>query len=409
MVKEMKRAKTFLKLGLVSCLSLALSACADPTGEVGNTKVGASSSVTPANGINGAGPTAGLVINCPTTATVGGTATCGSTLSGTFVSLAWMVNAVQQASSNTATYTWASISTAGTYRIQLSGRTAAGATISSNTIDVVVSDTPVSGANPVLTIACPMTATVGMNATCTASSSAPLASGYWTVNGTKQEGSDNVYSFTWINIASAGTFKIQGVGYTATGLMVKSNEISVVVTSATMTPPAATLTIVCPAKIAAGGSGTCGSISNSTLVSFYWTVNGVKQSGSDGLTMYTWSNIPVGTYKVQAIAQTLAGAIVKSGEFLVDVAAPLPLSITCPPTVYVGDSAICTATATIALASGFWTLDGVKIQGSDNLLTLNSGVLTAANIGLFSVQGVGFDAHGTKYLSNPAMVRVLAR
>lgn len=402
----MKAQFGVLRLTAGLLLTMLAVGCSDPAEMTpAASKQTVLSPSTPSNNLGSGTPASGLIISCPATATVGGAATCGSTLSGNFSSLIWMVNGLGQPNSNVSSYTWTAIETAGTYRVQLVGRTSTGTSVSSNTVDVVVSQAPTVNPPTTLSIVCPATATVGANATCTASSSLTLVSGYWTVNGLRYAGSDNVYSYTWTQIPSTGTYRIQGIGFTSAGVQVRSNEVSVVV-SVPAVVPNPQIAIACPSSVVTGQSGTCAAISNVAMVAAYWTVDGVRQANSDSLVSFTWNSVPTGTFRIQAVGQTSSGLMVRSNELVVDVA---PLVIACPLVLRVGETGSCTAVAATNLVSGYWMINGVKVEGSDNLLTLTTGVLAAGDIGTHTVQAIGFDAAGVRFASRARVVQVQAR
>lgn len=71
-------------------------------------------------------------------------------------------------------------------------------------------------------------ARAGDAVTCSATSSGPLASGYWVVNGVKQAGSDDRPSYTW-NQVPAGSYQVQGVAVDLVGNQILSDVIVVTV------------------------------------------------------------------------------------------------------------------------------------------------------------------------------------
>lgn len=156
-----------------------------------------------------------------------------------------------------------------------------------------------------IAIACPTSLVAGSSGTCTANYRGNLVSGYWTQDGVKVAGSDNLTSFTWNNIP-AGTYRIQGMGKDNLGNTILSNLITVTVV------PKPALTITCPTSLRAHSSGTCSATYVGALASGYWTVNGSKVANSDNLTSFTWNDIPAGNYRVQGIAKDNNGNTVLS-------------------------------------------------------------------------------------------------
>lgn len=170
------------------------------------------------------------------------------------------------------------------------------------------------------------------------------------------------------------------------------------------------LTISCPTNLSAGDSGTCTAtdIPNQSLASGYWTVDGIKVNDSKKYS-YTWNNIPAGTYKVQGFAKDIYGRDVKSNLLTVTVKqkalpAATVLTISCPVSLKAGDSGTCTATdvPSQSLASGYWTVDGVKVSDS------NKYSYTWSNIpsGTYKIQGFAKDNSGRDVKSNIVTVIV---
>ncbi len=185
-------------------------------------------------------------------------------------------------------------------------------------------------------------------------------------------------------------------------------ERKITVQSATRQPT--TLTISCPMNLIAGDSGTCTAtdIPSQSLASGYWTVDGVKVNDSSTYS-YTWNNIPAGTYKVQGFAKDNYGRDVKSNILSVTVKqktlpAATILKITCPVNLKAGDSGTCTASDTPnqSLASGYWTVDGVKVDDSSTY----SYTWNNIPAGTYKVQGLAKDNYGRDVKSNIVSVTV---
>ena len=164
------------------------------------------------------------------------------------------------------------------------------------------------------------------------------------------------------------------------------------------------LIINCPMNLNAGDSGTCTAtdVPSQSLASGYWTVDGVKVSDSNKYS-YTWTNIPAGTYKVQGFAKDNYGRDVKSNILTVTIKqktlpAATVLTISCPVNLTAGDSGTCTATdvPSQSLASGYWTVDGVKVSDSNKY----SYTWTNIPAGTYKVQGFAKDNSGRDIKSN---------
>lgn len=173
-----------------------------------------------------------IVITCPGNLLTHGTGTCTSVIKGNIVSGTWIVNGSPQpeAGRSLSSYTWVDIASPGTYVVQLVGKTADGATVTSNSVSVVVSDPViVLPPQPSLSIVCPLTVPFGGSPTCTATITGSVVAGFWAVNDTKVADSDNMLSYTWVNVRTPGTYKVQAFGTAADGSVVSSNILMVTI------------------------------------------------------------------------------------------------------------------------------------------------------------------------------------
>lgn len=263
-----------------------------------------------------------------------------------------------------------------------------------------------------LSIQCPTQLTAGDNASCTATDSPAnsLTSGYWTVNGSKVNNS-NAYAYTWFNVP-AGTYTVQAFAKDLLNRDVKSNIIKVTIAAKPL-PPLPLLKISCPTALTAGDNASCTATDSpaNSLVSGYWTVNGAKVDNSSTYA-YTWYNVPAGTYYVQAIAKDFQNREVKSNTITVIIkpktTSTVPmLKISCPSQLTAGDNASCTATDSPAnsLASGYWTVNGAKVDNS------NAYSYTWYNVpaGNYQVQAIAKDFQNRDVRSNVITVNIASK
>jgi len=207
-------------------------------------------------------------------------------------------------------------------------------------------------------------------------------------------------------------YRLRAVGLSTSGMTIYSNEVIV-----TVTPPS--IAVQCPSPVVEGYNVTCIVTLTGRFTSYYWTLDGTKVEGNDNRTTATATNIglpPNGpNYKVKVIGLSAAGATVASNEFLVSVTPSStnpnlnmgPFTINCPLYNEVGDNISCTAkSGTESIASGYWTLDGTKIEGSDDLITLTAR--NAPTVGIWGVRAVGYNLAGTLFNSNPFTIQVKA-
>jgi hypothetical protein len=175
-------------------------------------------------------------------------------------------------------------------------------------------------------------------------------------------------------------------------------------------PALTVLTISCPMNLTSGDNGTCTAtdVPSKSLVSGYWSVDGIKVDNSSTYS-YTWNNIPAGTYKVQGFAKDNSGRDVKSNILTVVVKQKtLPgatvLTISCPMNLTAGDSGTCTATdiPNQSLASGYWTVDGVQVSDSSKY----SYTWNNIPAGTYKVQGFAKDNFGREVKSNILTVTI---
>lgn len=352
-----------------------------------------------------------IQITCPHSAAAGQTVTCSADIRGSFASGYWLVDGYKQGGSdNLSQFSWFNVPD-GIYVVVAHAFDSSGNKIESNR--QVVTITPSSPPNPgpsSILISCPNQLRAGESASCNANVLGFVQSGYWTVNGQKQEGSDNLTTFTWHNI-QAGTYTVQGIGYDQNGHKIESNRV---VVSVLMDPPplAAGLVIECPPGAVEKTSVTC----NANLLgvkfsSGYWSVNGQKQEGSDNLTSFTWTNVPAGLYEVQAVAYA-NGQEVRSNKASVLVhpdhtpPPPMPpsaLRIQCPTRLAAGANGTCSAELVGDIKSGYWNVNGQKQLGSEDKI---SYTWTSIPAGEYRIQAVGFSSSGAKILSNEILVTV---
>ncbi len=166
--------------------------------------------------------------------------------------------------------------------------------------------------------------------------------------------------------------------------------------------PSIQINIVCPLSVVANISNSCSATATGTLQSGYWTINGTKQANPPGVVLpasFAFSQ-PIGSYTIQAVGLDAQNNSFYSNSQIVQVnaAAAASVSISCPSaTVSMGLSLACTAVTTGAISSGYWTLDGVKILGSDNQLAFNYSPPSSGN---HILRGVVQDAQSNIYFSN---------
>ena len=245
-------------------------------------------------------------------------------------SVGFYVNNTLLATDTTAPYSvpW-SPSATGTYTLGAMAQDADGGSSWSASVSVTVQGpnsppavnltSPSAGA----TFAAPATITLAANASDTDGSIDRVEF----FSGTTLLGTDTSqpYSFTWSNVA-AGSYSLRAVAYDAAGANASSAAVSVTVGGANtpptvaMTSPANGATFTAPATIplAATASDAQGPIAR---VEFYsgttllWTENALPYADS-------WTNVPVGTYTLTAIAYDGQGAKTTSAPVTVTVNGP---------------------------------------------------------------------------------------
>jgi hypothetical protein len=165
-------------------------------------------------------------------------------------------------------------------------------------------------------------------------------------NGSTLLGSDTTapYSFSWSNVA-AGTYSLSAIARDAAGLTKQSTAVSVTVSPAnrpptvSLTSPTSGASFVAPASITISANASDPE-NQLTRVDFY---NGSTLLGSDTTAPYSfaWSNVPAGTYSLNAVARDAAGLSTQSVSVSVTVNA-----VTAPPTGVIFQASVDHATVT---------------------------------------------------------------
>ena len=256
------------------------------------------------------------------------------------------------------TFTWSSVA-AGTYTITAKATDNQGATTTSAAVTIVVN--AATNTPPTVTLTSPannstFTAPATVNLAATAADANGTVTNVQFYRGTTLIGEDltSPYTFTWSNVA-VGTYVITAKATDNQGATTTSAAATIVVNTATNTPPTVTLTsptnnstFTAPATInlaatAADANGTV------TKVQFY---RGTTLIGQDLTSPYTftWSNVAVGTYVITAKATDNQGATTTSAAVTIVVST----ATNTPPTVTLTspiNNSTFTAPATINLAA----------------------------------------------------------
>jgi predicted phage tail protein len=244
-------------------------------------------------------------------------------------------------------FTWSNVA-AGTYSLSATARDAAGLTALSAAVSVTVTT---ANQPPTVSLTAPANgATFTAPASITISANASDPENQLTrvdfYNGSTLLGSDTTapYSFSWSNVA-AGTYSLSAIARDAAGLTKQSTAVSVTVSPANRPP---TVSLTSPASGASFGAPASITISANasdpenqlTRVDFY---NGSTLLGSDTTAPYSfaWSNVPAGTYSLNAVARDAAGLSTQSVSVSVTVSA-----VTAPPTGVIFQASVDHATVT---------------------------------------------------------------
>ncbi len=334
-----------------------------------------------------------MSISCARTAVyVGQSDTCVASVAAEISSFEWIVNGKKvSGSSNLKSYTWTEIP-AGVYQVQGSFIDKTGKSVASNVVTVVAKE-------PTVAISCPSQAAEGASITCSATVDGPIQSGYWTVGGEEVSDSLNMSNYTWQNVPS-GIYLVQGVFKDLLGKQLASNTATVAVSNSSAGAP--TVAINCSSdQIFVGQSVTCSANITGSIVSGYWSVDGKQISGSSS-TAYTWKNIPVGTYVVQATIVDNVGKEITSNAVSVTVGSPR-VTISCPSTVLIGSEVSCHANVEGQIESGYWVVNNMRVQNSDGM-----AIYTWKNVpaGVYEVHGMYKDSFGKEYSTNSVKVTV---
>lgn len=229
-------------------------------------------------------------------------------------------------------YAWNNIP-AGTHTLTARATDNQGATTTSSIVTITV--TP--SANPVVAITSPVdgaTATVGSDVTINANASktnGTIVKVEFYRNGSTKLGEDTTspYSFVWNNVP-AGSHSITARATddeekTATSAAVRIS-VAAAVAPVTPNPVAPTVSISSPTNNARVASGAAINITTSTTgtISKVEFFNGTTKLGEDATSPYTysWTNAPVGTHPMTAVANGPNNVKVTSARVNVVVTAP---------------------------------------------------------------------------------------
>jgi regulation of enolase protein 1 (concanavalin A-like superfamily) len=230
-------------------------------------------------------------------------------------------------------YTWSNAG-AGTYSLTAMAYDASGQSTQSAPASVTVSQ---ANQPPAVSLTAPAngasyTAPASITISATASDPENQLTRVDFYNGSTLLGSDTTapYSFTWSNVA-AGTYSLSAIARDAAGLTKQSTAVSVTVSPAnrpptvSLTSPTSGASFVAPASITISANASDPE-NQLTRVDFY---NGSTLLGSDTTAPYSfaWSNVPAGTYSLNAVARDAAGLSTQSVSVSVTVSA-----VTAPPT-----------------------------------------------------------------------------
>ncbi|UHG92665.1 Ig-like domain-containing protein [Spirosoma oryzicola] len=273
-------------------------------------------------------PTNGTTYTAPASITL--TATASDT-DGTVAKVEFYNGSTKLGESTSAPYrfTWTSVG-AGNYALTAKATDNAGATTTSGTINIQVSNPTPTNQAPVVSLTSPAnSATFTAPANVVLTASASDADGSITkvefYNGTTKlgESSSAPYQFTW-NAVGAGTYSVTAKATDNAGAVATSAAITISVKApanqsptVTLTTPANSATFTAPATVAlsANASDADGTI---TKVEFY---NGSTKLGETTSAPYqfAWNNVSAGTYTLTAKATDNLGATTTSASVTIQV------------------------------------------------------------------------------------------
>jgi hypothetical protein len=140
----------------------------------------------------------------------------------------------------------------------------------------------------------------------------------------------------------------------------------------------AKVSITCPRVALTEDRVTCVASGAGPIVSGYWTVAGRRHTACDNQLACSLTGLPSGPHRIQAIAHT-AGGTFPSNVATVNVSsgANPSVSLSCPGSLPVGETAQCIVQVNGIGSSVQWFVNGARLAGCDNQLTCAGAVLRA--------------------------------
>jgi hypothetical protein len=281
-------------------------------------------------------------VSCPLSLIEGEDATCEASVSASvkLKSFYWLLNDQKiQSSDNLKSYKFSKVQ-AGSYSVEVVGVTDSGSELKSNRLDVTVKT---AQAATIMLNCEPVVVLEGEDVRCAYlrpfMDVDETISTEWVVNGKVLPENRNSSVYLFRNVP-AGEYSVKVLGRTVRGNQTQSKSIAV--TAMKMPISDGLVKIKCDENLRAGANGSCSAVLDPSLsyVSGYWMVDGAKVKDSDGKATYTWTNVPKGNFKVQAVVADSKGLFHSSNlvDVKIDEAIPAPqnLVISCSNLVEYG-------------------------------------------------------------------------